>query len=154
MRRMVKEYTTRYYVPEIQQGVRIEQKQFERARVLANWKTKVMQAWPGVEIYVDARRDGQLSLGESIEVHAWIKTQKLTPDDLSVELVYGNEHADQPEAQEKLFLNYIRQELDGSYRYELRLQPATSGSIAYGIRVLPAHPELSHKHEMGLMYWA
>jgi glycogen phosphorylase len=154
MRRMVKEYTTRFYVPEIQQTRQAEQKHFEKARILATWKNKVIQAWPALELYADGRRDGQLSLGEGINVLAWVKVQKLTPEDLNVELVYGEEQDEQVTTPEKLSMRYIRQEQDGSYRYELRLQPDSSGSIAYGVRVLPTHPELAGKHDLGLVRWA
>lgn len=154
MRRMVKEYTRRFYVPAIQLSQQIEPKHYEKARVLASWKNRVQQAWPGLELYVDGRRDGQLSLGESINVLAWVKVQKLTPEDLKVELIYGEEKDEQVMAPQKLSMEYVRQEQDGSYRYELRLQPAASGSIAYGVRVLPAHLELASKHELGLIRWA
>src|SRR5437899_2752171 len=49
---------------------------------------------------------------------------------------------------------YVKREQDGSYLYETRLKPDESGSIAYGVRVLPSHPALSGKHEMGLIRWA
>ena len=137
MRRMVKEYTTRFYVPEIQQTRQAEQKHFEKARILANWKNKVIQAWPALELYADGRRDGQLSLGEGINVLAWVKVQKLTPEDLNVELVYGEEQGEQITTPEKLSMRYIRQEQDGSYRYELRLQPDTSGSMRLIYRERP-----------------
>lgn len=154
MRRMVKEYTTRFYVPEILQTQQTEQKHFEKARVLAAWKNKVQQAWPALELYADGRRDGQLSLGEGINVLAWVKVQKLTPEDLNVELVYGEEKNELVAIPQKLPMQYVRQEQDGSYRYELRLQPDSSGSIAYGVRVLPTHPELAGKHDLGLVRWA
>jgi len=154
MRRMVKEYTTRFYVPAVQQGLDIEQKRYEKARVLAAWKSRIAQAWPGLELYVDGRRDGQLSLGEGIMVNAWVKAPKLTTEDLNVELVYGETKNELVGIPRKLSMNYTRQEADGSYRYELRLQPEESGSIAYGVRVLPTHPALADKHELGLICWA
>jgi starch phosphorylase len=153
MRRMVKEYTTRFYIPEMQQGMRIEQTHFDLARVLAEWKEKVRQAWPGLELYAEGQRDGQLSLGEAIDMLAWVRTSDLSPDDLVVELVYGEARDDQVVVQHALPMNYIKQELDGSLRYELHLQPPGSGSIAYGVRVLPNHPALANKHEMGLVKW-
>src|SRR2546426_4063161 len=55
MRRMVKEYTTRFYVPAIQQGIQIEQNKYEKARVLADWKEEIRQAWSNMEIYVNGR---------------------------------------------------------------------------------------------------
>ena len=153
-RRMVKEYTTRFYVPEVLQGMRIEKNRYEQARILAAWKDKVRQGWPGLEIYVEGQKDGQLSLGEGIEVHAWVRTDKLRPEDLMVELVYGEASDDTVVPQHTLPMTYTRQESDGSYRYEIRLQPPESGSIAYGVRVLPNHPALGGKHEMGLIRWA
>ncbi len=153
MRRMVKDYTTRFYVPAMQQGMRIEQTHFDQARVLAKWKEKVRRAWPGLELYAEGQRDGQLSLGEGIEMHAWVRASDLRPEDLTVELVYGEASDDHVVAQHTLPMNYIKQEQDGSLRYELRLQPPESGSIAYGVRVLPNHPALANKHEMGLVRW-
>lgn len=154
MRRMVKEYTSRFYVPEIQQGQQVEQNHYEKARTLAAWKNKVQQAWSGLELYVDGRRDGQISLGESIAVRAWVKAHTLTPADLHVELVYGEEQNEHICAPRKRSMEYIRQEQDGSYRYEIRLLPEESGSLAYGVRVIPTHPALASKYEPGLIRWA
>lgn len=154
MRRMVKDYTTRFYVPEMQQGMQIERNHYEPARTLAAWKEKVRQAWPGLELYAEGRRDGQLSLGEGVDMRAWVRANNLRPEDLTVEMVYGEAREDQVATQHALQMDYIKQELDGSLRYELRLQPPESGSIAYGVRVLPNHPALGNKHEMGLMRWA
>ena len=67
------------------------------------------------------------------------KAERLGPQDVAVQ------HA--------LPMTYTRQELDGSLRYDIRLQPPESGSIAYGVRVLPSHPALANKHEMGLIRW-
>jgi len=154
MRRMVKEYTTRYYVPEIQQSMQVEQNNFARIRELATWKERVRQGWNRLELYVNGRREGQLSLGESLEVHAWVRTDGLTPDDLSIELVYGETKDELALAQHSTPMTYTRREQDGSYRYDLKLQPRESGSIAYNVRVVPCHPGLSQKYELGLIRWA
>ncbi len=153
MKRMIKEYTTRFYVPEIQLGMQIKQNMYEKARVLAEWKEKVRAGWPGLELYVEGRRDGQLSLGEDIDVRAWVRADKLGPEDLSVELVYGEASDDVVIPRHALPMEYIRKEQDGSYRYEIRLKPDESGSIGYGVRVLPSHPAQGGKHDMGLIRW-
>ncbi len=153
-RRMVKEYTTRYYVPCIQQSMSIVQNHYERARTLAAWKEHIRQGWQSLELYVDGRRDGQLSLGEGVDVRAWVRMDHLRPEDICIELVYGevrNEHAI---AEHALPMNYTKRELDGSYRYDIHLKPETSGSIAYNVRVVPTHPLLGEKYEMGLIRWA
>ena len=47
----------------------------------------------------------------------------------------------------------IRKEQNGSFHYDIRLKPAESGSIGYGVRVLPSHAALGGKHDMGLIRW-
>jgi len=51
-------------------------------------------------------------------------------------------------------MHYSKRESDGSFRYEVRLQPPEPGSIGYGVRVLPSHPALVGKHDVGLVRWA
>ncbi len=43
---------------------------------------------------------------------------------------------------------------DGRQLYRGRLAPERGGSLVYGIRVLPVHPALLNKHELGLVRWA
>ncbi len=111
------------------------------------------RAWPSLELYLEGRRDGQLSLGESIDMRAWVRIDNLRPEDLTVELVYGEAKDEQIVVQHAIPMEYTKQELDGSYRYDIKLRPPESGSIAYGVRVLPNQPELLNKHEMGLIRW-
>ena len=153
MRRMVKEYTRRFYVPEILQSIKIKQNNYAEARTLAIWKDKLKQAWPHVEVYVDGQREGQLSLGQGIDIRAWVRSDQLRPEDLTVELVYGEASNEHIAIQHAVPMEYLKQEPDGSYRYELHLQPLTSGSIAYGVRILPNRPELAGKHDLGLIRW-
>jgi len=154
MRRMVKEYTTRYYVPEMQRCKEMEQDHYKQMRVLAEWKERVRQKWNSLELYIDGRRDGQLSLGEGIDVRAWVRADGLTPDDLLVELVYGEVHDDSALPQHVLPMTYTKRELDGSYRYDVRLVPEFTGSLAYNVRAVPFHPALKEKYEMELIRWA
>jgi len=154
MRRMIKEYSNRYYVPEIHQSIIIEQNNYERERQLAAWKEQVRRAWDKLELYVDGQRDGQISLGEDIEVHAWVRADGLKPEDLAVELVYGETRNELAIPQHTLPMAYVKRENDGSYRFDLQLKPNESGSIAYNIRVIPTHPSLTERYELGLLRWA
>jgi len=42
----------------------------------------------------------------------------------------------------------------GRIAMDAQLQPDESGSIAYNVRVVPTHPGLTEKYEMGLIRWA
>ena len=154
MRRMIKDYTNRYYVPAIHKSIQIQQNQYEHERQLAAWKQHIHQYWNRLELYVDGRRDGQLSLGEGIEIHAWVRSEGLKPEDLCVELVYGTTTKDeQALPQYTVPMRYTKQEQDSSYRYEVQLKPEETGSIAYNVRAYPCHPNLTEKYELGLIRW-
>ena len=154
MRRMVKEYTTRFYVPDIRAGIEMEESRYEKARVLAKWKERVRQNWPKLELFVDGRREGQLSLGEGLDVTTWVRADGLQKEDLAVELVYGEARDDLILPDQTIPMNYIKKELDGSMRYAVRLRPSQTGSVGYGVRALPTHPALPGKYDMGLVRWA
>ncbi|GHO76156.1 alpha-1,4 glucan phosphorylase [Ktedonobacter sp. SOSP1-85] len=154
MRRMVKEYTQRYYVPEIEQSVQVGENSYEEVRALATWKERVQKYWDGVQLYVQGQREGQLSLGEGITVKAWVRLNNLAPEDISVELVYGETRDELAIPQHTIPMEYSKREQDGAYRFEAHLQPEDSGSIAYNVRVVPTHPLLKGKYEMGLIRWA
>ncbi len=154
MRRMVKDYTNKYYVPEMRQSQLVEQNHYESARTLATWKEHVRGGWDKLELYIEGQRDGQLSLGEGIDVKAWVRADTLTVEDLSVELVYGEANDESVLAQHTVPMSFTKRELDGSYRYDAKLKPAESGSIAYNVRVVPTHSGLTEKYEMGLIRWA
>jgi starch phosphorylase len=154
MRRMIKDYTNRYYVSLIQQSIQIQQNQYERERKLAAWKQHIRQYWNRVELYIEGERNKQLSLGEGIEVHAWVRCDGLKPEDLCVELVYGASKEETALPEHTLPMSYVKREQDGSYRYDVLLKPEESGSIAYNVRVVPCHLDLTEKYELGLIRWA
>src|SRR5256885_3157326 len=52
----------------------------------------------------------QLSLGEGVDVQAWVRGDGLRPQDLSVELVYGDAHEEQIVIQHTLPMKYTKQE--------------------------------------------
>ena len=154
MRRMVKEYTTRFYVPDIRAGIKMEESRYEEARVLASWKEHVRQNWSNLELLAEGLRDGQLSLGEGVDVNAWVRADGLQKEDLAVELVYGEARDDLILPDQTIPMNYIKEESDGSMRYAVHLRPSETGSVGYGVRVLPTHPALPRKYDMGLVRWA
>jgi glycogen phosphorylase len=43
---------------------------------------------------------------------------------------------------------------DTTYRYRALMMPQSSGSLIYGVRVVPSHPDLAHPYGMGMALWA
>ncbi|HEU0000708.1 MAG TPA: alpha-glucan family phosphorylase, partial [Ktedonobacteraceae bacterium] len=157
MRRMVKEYTTRFYVPEIRRGICMEQNHYQQARELATWEDRIRRIWPGLGLYVSGLRDGHFDLGAGFDVHAWVRADNLHPEDISVDVVYDGlaDGTDGHRVPPHTFpMAYTKREQDGAYRYDLHFQPAEGGTLAYGVRVLPNHVDLPNVYDLGLIRWA
>jgi starch phosphorylase len=154
MSRMVKEYTERLYVPGEQQGQRVAQDHYALARSLAGWKQQVTRSWPEVGIWATGPTEGQIQIGQSIEVTAYTRLASLRPEDVVVEVVYGHDEDGHISGSIYQRMEPDGQENDGSYRYRTRILPQSGGSFVYGVRLLPTHPALLDRYEMGLVNWA
>jgi glycogen phosphorylase len=154
MRRMVKEYTGRFYIPGERQGQRVAQEHYALARSLAAWKKQVTQAWPEMGLWATGPTEGQIAIGQSIDVTAYARLATLRPEDVLIEVVYGHDEDGQVSGSIYQQMEQDGQESDGSYRYRTRILPQSGGSFVYGVRMLPAHPALLDRHEMGLVRWA
>ena len=86
-----------------------------------------------------------------------MRTDNLHPEDVRVDVVYGelaNGTGGHSVPQQTLPMAYTKREQDGAYRYDLRFQPAESGTLAYGVRILPNYAELPNVYDLGLIRWA
>jgi starch phosphorylase len=152
--RMVREYTTQLYVPAAASSRALANGSgFEPARELAAWKTRVRAAWPQVRVeHVESEAAGQL-LGSVLAVRVLVALGSLSPNDVSVEVVYGRPDEDgeiaapayAPLSAEGAF------EVTGLERYSGEVPLDRPGPFGYTVRVLPRHPLLDSRAEMGLV---
>jgi starch phosphorylase len=152
--RMVKEYTGRLYIPAAQQGQKVTREAYALARSLAEWKLKAARAWSDVAIWANGPTEGQIAIGEAIPVTAYLRLPNLRLEDVAVEVVYGRDDDGKMRDPVVQRMEPDGREDNGNYRYRVRLSPQTGGSFIYGVRVLPTHPALLDRHEMGLVRWA
>jgi starch phosphorylase len=89
--RMVREYVERLYLPSAAAHREISANGFAPARALAAWKARVTAAWPRVSVaHVESGGvDAVPQVGDELHVRAHVNLAGLTPDDVSVEVVYG-----------------------------------------------------------------
>ena len=166
MRRMVKEYVNLLYMNALKLGARMDADNYALARKLAAWKRDTLAGWDDLALDVRAPREGRLEIGEPVTIAALVDLARLKPDDVRVELVVARDEdgvAREPrvvpleregQGSEGAGASSGRPQADGVYRYVGQLQPARSGSLIYGVRVVPSHPGLPNPYEMGLARWA
>ena len=150
--RMVKEYTSKMYAPAARHYAVMSADGCAHAREVAGWKHRVQFHWPQLIIKASGPRDGQLTVGEPVEIQAVVRLSGLTPDEVAVEIVYGFQDGADGLTDEPMQLTGRDQ--DGAYLYRGLLSPTSSGQLIYGVRIVPVHPDLFNKHEMALARWA
>jgi starch phosphorylase len=154
MRRMVKEYVDTLYMEALRLGQLADADNYRIARDVAEWKRIVRESWPKVGVRVEGPREGQLQIGQPIEVRAYVTPGGLRPSDLKVELIAAQDQEGVLLDRRVLPMDTARKMDDGAYCYQARLEPGTSGMLVYGVRVLPTHPGMAHPLEVGLARWA
>jgi len=150
--RMVGDYVTKLYVPAAQSSRALAVNDKGTARGLAEWKARVRQAWSGVRIeHVEA--DGaEPSLGAVLGVRVTTSLGALSPEDVCVEVVYGRLGEDD----ELVEPSYVTLTADDSAlaphtRFSGSVELGNPGPFGYTIRVLPSHPLLASRADLGLV---
>jgi starch phosphorylase len=150
--RMVGDYVRKLYAPAAQSSRALAVEDKGTARELAAWKARVRQAWSGVRVeHVEA--DGaEPSLGAVLDVRVTTSLGQLSPDDVCVEVVYGRLGDDD----ELVDPSYATLTADDSAqaphtRFSGSVELGQPGPFGYTIRVLPSHPLLASRADLGLV---
>jgi starch phosphorylase len=155
--RMVREYVTELYVPAARsvQSLTDGAAPFEGARDLAAWRQRVVKAWPGVRIELVEAEALEPRLGSRLSVRASIALGDLSPADVAVELVCGRAGDDDEITEPSYTTLRVDPQHDGcaggAIRYAGEAALGRSGPFGYTVRVLPSHPLLSSRAELGLV---
>ena len=158
-RRMVREYTERFYLPAARKGHVLSAREFAVARELADWRRRIQARWPQMTITARGPSEGAIVLGEAVEIVAEVHLDGLSPEEVLVELVYGQQREEDEADGMAQRWEAVPMELTGEieagrYRYRALLRPQVSGHHVYGVRVVPVHPALPDKFDTRLIRWA
>ncbi len=152
--RMLSEYIAKCYRPAAQQGRLYAADQFEVARSIAAWKSRVRAAWPGVSLRRVDTPKTRIAFGDSVRVEVMLNLNGLTPADVTVELLLSRMGTQgKEETRSHLFVAQDA-EAGGEHRYALELAPEYCGRLDLRIRAYPCREYLTHPLELGLMVWA
>ena len=152
--RMVQEYTERFYLKAHARTKNLSDNNSAKAKILADWKTRVRQSWSSVKIEsVDTIQTQTSHVGDDIEVEAKVHLGDLSSNDVAVELFHGQVASDGQIAQgESLLMNHVSNEEINTFAGRLKLQK--SGRWGYTVRIRAHHPDLNSIWDTGLVTWA
>ncbi|MBI3477301.1 MAG: alpha-glucan family phosphorylase [Acidobacteria bacterium] len=156
MHRMVMEYANDRYLSADHRYRVLDEDNGTKSRHYATWLERTREAWPFLEI-VSVQSDlDEVGLGEQLEISAHVRLNRLTPDDVSVEVLTGRVTADS-EISNPMTTPMVVTSQDGQGGYTYRCyyqQIAGSGMYGYAIRILPRYGEASTPLIPGLICWA
>ena len=146
------------YVPSMERLETINSSNFDMVKQLSDWKLSLEHSWPQIQIIADKtltelKQHNSVS-GEEIEFTTIVNLGSIQPSSVKVELYYGyvgkNNAIENPEIQEM----HVIEQLDSAmYRYTAKINLFDGGEYGYTFRVIPNHPDLINKFDLGLIRW-
>ncbi|HMS54693.1 MAG TPA: alpha-glucan family phosphorylase [Fimbriimonadaceae bacterium] len=152
--RMVEEYATRFYVPASHGFVAQDVDGLEAAKANLAWRDKIQAAWAKVRV-VSAHAPGApgQNLGVGREIEAEGELDGLSPDEVSVEVVYGRIGANR----DLLDTSSVALEHCGGegsrHRFRGAMPCEGPGHRGFTVRVVPRNGNIAVKHELPLVRW-
>ncbi|HQQ35053.1 MAG TPA: alpha-glucan family phosphorylase [Rugosibacter sp.] len=153
MLRMLTEYTTKFYAPAAAQWGKFADENFTGARQLAEWKTRIRSAWPGVHLRRLNHMVTHIRYGEALRFEFAVQLNGLKPEDLTVEMVFTRPGKTVSTKAKHYPLRHEKPLEGGEALFSCELTPEQCGKTEYQVRAYPSHTLLTHPFEMGLMLW-
>ena len=153
MQRMLTEYATKFYSPATVQWRKYAADNFTGARQVAEWKTRIRSAWPGVHLRRLDHMATHIRYGETLHFEFAVQLNGLSPEDITVELVFTRPGKNISAKARHHVLRQERPLEGGEHLFICELTPEQCGKMEYRVRAYPRHALLTHPFEMGMMLW-
>lgn len=155
--RMVQEYTDQTYMPCYTLATRLTTPTLEKGLQYAAWRGKLSEAWRSVSIQdVDISPREMLKVGADLQVKAVVQLGQLKPDDVQVQLYYGQlTPRGEINGGSAVTMQLVGSNgNDGSYTFQTQVSYNTSGERGLSVRILPHHESLPTSFLPGIIRWA
>ncbi|WP_206515677.1 alpha-glucan family phosphorylase [Georgenia faecalis] len=152
--RMVREYVERLYTPVAASYRALDGVGYVGAAELAAWKRRVREQWHAVRVdHVESSgAEGTVSVGDALNVHAYVTLGELRPDDVEVQVVYGHvTESDTLETFSVRALELTDTYEGGRYAFGGDVVLEASGAFGYSVRIVPRHAGLAGPTDLGLV---
>jgi starch phosphorylase len=155
MRRMVIDYTERYYLPAAIQGDLYQAGVWALAKQMVNWRASLRSRWHNVRTELGSLPTQTVTVGDPVQIQAKVWLDGIPASDVAVELVTGEQSSD-GELRYPVALPMTQVGVDGDASlYSTVFTPERSGSMAVAVRVRAERENQIYPIEPGLLVrWA
>lgn len=153
-KRMMKDYFTRYYIPQSERTSLLKSNNFQKAREIAAWKAKILNVWSTIEVKNIQVSDGitnTYEMGKAYPSQVTLDLKGLSSGEIGVELIVATGN-DQP-----VFVGRhdftTEKSTDGLAHYKLDLTLKKPGIYNYGLRIYAKNKSLPNRQDFRLLKW-
>jgi starch phosphorylase len=153
--RMVTDYENRFYIPAAKRYDELIANQCAEAKKLTSQISRLRSLWQHIEISAPVRHaHGSCRVGEKFNITSQVNLAELNPDEVDVELYYGQmKSLEDLDASKPEPMQVLEDNGNGQYLYSCTLNCQSSGRYGFTVRVTPRGDERV-KSIPGLLTWA
>ena len=153
--RMVSDYQEQYYQPSIDRWDSLLANNAAEAKKLTAQLQRLRTHWKEIQIKQPVRQNQETyHVGDSFQVTAEVNLAELAPEEVDVELYFGNLKSLEEVAESHVEPMEVREDLgNGNYLYSCSLKCEVSGRFGFTVRVSP-RGDKRIKSAPRLMTWA
>jgi glycogen phosphorylase len=156
-RRMVQEYAEKYYMDMLERNFELGGAGSDVARQYAEWRNKINQVWHKVSVKSVNVSSTHITIGTDMEVEAVIELGDLTPDDVYVQLYYGQLDTSgeiRDDRGEAVDMTVASNGSGSEHTFKAKITYSESGDRGVSVRVLPRHNLMTTPFQPGMITWA
>lgn len=154
--RMVRDYIYTMYIPALERGERLADEHFAKAKTLAEWKAWMKRNWEYIKIVSIEKgenvRDEEGNIKPDFEVIITCDLGPISPADVTVELCRGiMDKRGEFKSMGIEAMSRLGEIWEGFYSYAAVASPDEREGYGFFFHVVPTHPDLGNKYELGLI---
>jgi len=153
-KRMMKDYFTRYYIPQSERTALLKSDNFSKAKELAAWKSRILKVWNDIEVLNVQISDGitnTYEMGKPYPSSVTLNLKGLNSDEIGVEMIVATGN-DQPRFVAKYDFAVEKAD-DNMAHYMLDLTLKKPGIYNYGLRIYAKNKALPNRQDFRLLKW-
>lgn len=156
MKRMIDDYSEKYYMPLWKRSRQVLAGDFALARELASWKEHLTREWDNIKVlsYSFEKPEGNVyRSGKKYTAEVVLDVNNIPPESVGVEYVITRmQVSGEFEFVARGEFRPVSVKNSKCY-YKAELTPEKAGSFFYGIRIYPKHAALPHRQDFPLLRW-
>lgn len=156
MKRMIDDYYDKYYRKLAKRHKYLKINDFEKAKELAAWKSKMREEWDNIEVInysFEKTEENIYRSGHDYKAEIALHVKNIPKENVGVEFIItrlGKNGEYKYVDREEFKLVSCKA---GKCLYRATLVPERAGSFYYGIRIYPKHEDLPHRQDFYLLRW-